>query len=189
MKFVILAALAGLCFAAAPALAADPVPPAPPAPESQASAHALELARRYVQDLHFQATMDTMGSKLWPVIMDQLSRSIPDADKALTPELKQAMGDVMSEWMHEETPKMEAQMVKLSAEIYTEQELADLIAFQESPTGRSIRAKAPLFAAHTGELMKSMHILTGKEVLERVCKKVDCAKLLSPTPDLPDKKS
>jgi hypothetical protein len=188
MKFVVLATVASLFLATTPALAADPAPAAPPAvkPLAPPTPHMRELARRYIDDLHFERTMDMMMSNLTPALMNQIVQSEPDAAKVLTPEFTKALTEVVNEWAHDETPRMMEQMTDLTAQIYSEQELTDLIAFQESATGRSVQAKAPLFASHVGEMMKSMHPLTATQVLERVCKKVDCIKLFSPKPDLPD---
>ena len=188
MKRLVLAACASLCLAAAPAFAADQPSsvPAPTPVTAQPSPHALELAHRYVNDMHFDRVMDSMVDNMIPVVMDQMEKSNGAAEASIPPEFKAAIIDVVRDWSHEETPKMMDRMAVLSAQIYTEQELTDIVAFYESPTGRAVVEKAPLFAAHSGDMFKSMHVLTGPEVLERVCKKVDCAKLLAPKPELKD---
>jgi hypothetical protein len=183
MKFVVMAALCGLALAAAPALAAESVPA--PAPAAAApSAHALELARRYMTAMHMDRTMRGMFEGMLPALSDKLAAS---QGSQLTPEFRRAIGEVVTDWMiGEQLPKMAEAQVKILAEVYSEDELAAMANFYESPVGQAIVRKLPAAAARSGEIFKTVDLLTKQQLMERVCKKIDCVKAFAPKPDLPE---
>ncbi len=189
MKFAVLAALAGLMFAATPALAAQAAaapavaPTAAPAPTPQM----LELARRYVAAAHMQNNIDNMLNRLTPLMMQQVERQQADlGKKALPPEFLDAMTGAVMDWMHEREPAMMDLLVHQVAEIYTEKELTDLVAFYETPTGQAVVAKAHLFADRMGEMTTVLKAPKPKDLIREACKRYDCTKLLQEEPELKD---
>lgn len=133
----VIAGAVTLVISATPALAANPSPSAQaPTPDRRA-----ELAHRYVTAMHMDQTMRGMFKTLMPQMMSQMP-----AGGQLSDEQRKVLGDVTTEVMSEMMTKMMARMEPIMAEVYSEQELTDIVAFYESPTGQSALAKAPLLA-------------------------------------------
>jgi hypothetical protein len=184
MKLVVLAAFAGLSFAAAPVLAAEPTPPAAAAAAAP-SAHQLELARQYVEAAHMQKNIDAILSRMSPLVLQQMEQQrTRDGGAPLPSDFVTAMSGVITDWARERLPAMTEVMVQQVAEIYTEKELTDLIAFYQSPTGQAVLAKAHLFSDRAPEMMAIMKPPSSMEMLRRTCKRYDCTKLFKDDPEL-----
>lgn len=135
------------------------------------------LVRRYFKAMEFEKLMDSMVSSMAPVMVEQTAKSNPQ----LTAEQRSLISDVVRDAMHDVmTPKLIEMNVSLYAEAFSEAELRALVAFYESPEGRSIMHKTPALmpkaAAIARELMPQME----QEVLKRVCARVDCNALQPP---------
>jgi hypothetical protein len=181
MKFVSIGLLAAVMISACPVtvLAADPPPPpliietTRPGMEP-VNARKLDLAKRYFVAVGLDATMNQMMGQMIPLIIDTQIRSDPEMARMMTPELRQALTEVAQEWVMEQMPSLKEKMAVITAEVFTEQELAEMVAFYEGPTGRSINAKSSLLMSRMGELEGVMKTPDMADITRRLCKKIDC---------------
>lgn len=71
-----------------------------------------------------------------------------------------AMANVLSRVFHEEMEKVSARMMpkmaRIYAETFTEQELADMLAFYQSPTGRKVVEKLPELSRRGQQIVAPM---------------------------------
>ncbi len=169
VRLVILCGALGL---GQPSLAAPT--PAPEATATTATPNALALARRYMAAVHLDRTMSALANNMAPVIIDQQLQAHPELKEHMTPELRQAMIEVISEAVLERLPAMNDKMLSIVAETFTEQELTELVAFYESPTGQAVMEKAPSMMRRIPELMATINMPTDEEIGARLCKKIDC---------------
>jgi len=73
-----------------------------------------------------------------------------------TPEQRAMVEARMMELVKARRDKVHPQMVKVYAEIYSDQEIDGMLAFYESPAGRSMAQKAPALLAGTTRAMQSL---------------------------------
>jgi hypothetical protein len=133
-SLAILAALAALTGAslAAPALAQE-APAAAPDPER------LRLAMKMVELSGGEKQADAQVKAIFAAAQKALGKALP-ADKAeLTAHIYDDLGQEMAGIM----PKLLDIGARAYAEVYTEQELKDMIAFQMSESGQAMMKKAP----------------------------------------------
>jgi uncharacterized protein len=92
--------------------------------------------------------------------------------------------DVVREWFSKvkETNHLEDQMVKLYAEIYSEEELRELIAFYRSPIGRKTLAKMPEIMRRGGELGAQWAKENGSLLDAMIAKRKEAEAKTTPTP-------
>ncbi len=83
------------------------------------------LARRYFVALHYQAIMDNMLKSLMPAILDSEVKRYP----SLPPKYRQALTDSALESVRELMPVIADATVRAMAQLYSEEELAKLVAF------------------------------------------------------------
>ena len=159
-----LAVLTPLAARAAPPSAAAPAAASAVKPEAEA------LVRRYLAAVHFERTMDVMQAAMLPVIAAQSAKANPNLTAADQQMLVEVVRRVMREKM---MPKMIERMVPIYAQTFTLSELQAMVAFYESPLGRSITDKiptlAPRSAAITRELMPEMMSEVVQELIARKC--------------------
>jgi hypothetical protein len=172
------AALSLALMASAPARAADSPPGATTpvlAGETVPTPRALELSRRYMKAMHFPETMKTMMNNMAPAMIDQELKAHPEDAEEITPEIRQALSEVTTDILLEKLPIMEEKMVLITAQTFTEQELADLVAFYEGPTGQAVMRKMPMMMRHLPELMESIGAPDAADIKARLCRKIDCS--------------
>lgn len=130
MRRAMLGGLAALMLIASPAWSAEP------------SARARELSGRYVRAVHMVENLDSLLASMMPQMIEN---AIRDADLAPADEtrFRQAFTETAKEVMAEYSRKLAVEMEAAAAETFTEEELAQAVAFYESPVGRSIVAKQP----------------------------------------------
>lgn len=66
------------------------------------------------------------------------------------------MDDTTKAALREAKPAIRASMGKVYAETYTAEELRDILAFFEGPTGRALKQKQPIVERRIGEAMQSV---------------------------------
>jgi hypothetical protein len=176
--FVLAAAAAAVVLASGPSVAADlagsqPAPAASAAQDEATTARRTALARRYFVALHYQATMASAIKSLMPVMLDaEMKRHA-----SLPPGFKQALTDAAVETLDDITPRITEDAVKGMAQLFTEEELTKLVAFYESDVGQAIMAKAPQLSQVMSNTMKAVMPQMQTEMLERLCRKIDCSSL------------
>lgn len=134
------------------------------------TARQTELAHRYIAATHMERTMDATMKAMTPGMLANMPKGTA-AEEARKAAVMEAMPEVMSDMMH----KMVARLEPVVAEIFSEQELTDLVAFYESPTGRSLIAKSPELAARMAPIMRDLVPEMQAELKAKVCAKVDCS--------------
>ncbi len=169
-SLAILAALAALCgasFTAASALAQE-APAAAPDPER------LRLAMKMVELSGGEKHADAQVKAIFAAAQKALGKALP-ADKAeLTAHIYEDLGQEMAGIM----PKLLDVGARAYAEVYTEQELKDMIAFQMSESGQAMMKKAPLVRAQIINetmplIMSAMPAVLNKAAM-RACDESHC---------------
>jgi len=158
-----------------PAAAAPPVQPDRPAAQPAPDPRAAALIRRYLAAIHFERMMDNMQASMLPLFAEQATREHPD----LTAEDQQIIVDIVRRAMREKfTPMMIERMIPIYTETFTLPELEAMVAFYESPVGRSITDKAgtlaPKSAALTREMMPVLQAEVLRQVVAEFCKRKGC---------------
>lgn len=138
-SLAILAALAALTGGslAAPAALAQETPAAAPDPER------LKLAMKMVELSGGEKQADAQVKAIFAAAQKALGRALPADQAALAAHIYDDLGQEMSGLM----PKLLDAGARAYAEIYTERELKDMIAFQMSESGQAMLKKAPLVRA------------------------------------------
>lgn len=167
-----IAAVAALALLAGPAAAA---PAAGPTAAAGANPQAEALVRRYLTAIHFERTMDAVQAAMLPVIAAQAGGGKAN----LTAEDKAMLVDIVRKEMRDKMmPRMIEKMVPLYASTFTVAELQAMVAFYESPVGRSITEKTPSLAPRSAEivreLMPQVMVDVVQEIIARKCPDGKC---------------
>ena len=192
MRTFIPTAFAVLLAAAAPcAVLAETAPATPPAP---AAADAPQLAADGVTPEKIELThklmvaMDienTMKTRI-DAMMKMMSKAMSQAEPNMSASDTQDFIDIENKFLNAYTPKMLDVMIKVYPEVYTEQELKDMLAFYQTPTGQAILKKGPLIlersTPYMAPIMSEMQVDMMGQMNDLVKKKLDAAKS-APKPD------
>ena len=134
------------------------------AAKGEASQPYVVLARKYRP----QTFDDLIGQE---AMVQTLRTQTP----SLTDEQSRLVSETVIESTREMTDKMKAPMIDAVAEVFTEQELRELVAFYEAPTGQALIAKTPeLTQKMMAQMPAIMAEMQGK-MLQKLCAKVSCA--------------
>ncbi|SFJ61330.1 DUF2059 domain-containing protein [Caulobacter sp. UNC279MFTsu5.1] len=168
-RLAVLAAAAALCLTGGAAQARQASPPA--AAASKATPETRALAARYFEAIHYDKLLGQMMDQMIPVMVQTLRTQTP----SLTDEQSRLVSETVIESTREMTDKMKAPMIDAVAEVFTEQELRELVAFYEAPTGQALIAKTPeLTQKMMAQMPAIMAEMQGK-MLQKLCAKVSCA--------------
>lgn len=162
--------LAGLTLASGAEAQTKPQQPAA-AVAGQPSARQLELTRRYV-DLMMSDQFETMIRQMIAIeaSMDPDAQEMPDADRRFLTELA-------SELVTDMIPQMLDEMVPVYARTFSEAELEALIAFYDTPVGRSIVLKEAEISLVIQEAIMPHMMTRMSAVGEKFCQRFDCSGL------------
>lgn len=150
---------------AAPSLAA----------EDGGEARKLELSRRLFIGMNMDQMMGDMMRSMEPAMIEQMRRAHPQ----VTAEQAEAISEAVTEVMEGMMPKIVDQMIPAYAATFSEQELADTVAFYESASGRALIAKTPELMKRMTPLMMELGPAMEEELRKNLCSKIDCGKLAS----------
>jgi hypothetical protein len=168
-RLAILVAVAALCLGGGTAQARQ-APPAAAAP-SKATPETRALAARYFEAIHYDKMLGQMMEQMVPVMLQTLRQQAP----SLTDEQNQLVSETVIESTREMTAKMKAPMIDAVAEVFTEQELRDLVAFYEAPSGQALIAKTPELTQKMMAQMPTIMAETQGKMLQKLCAKLNCA--------------
>jgi hypothetical protein len=84
------------------------------------------------------------------------------------------MRQVMEQSIHKFLPQVLDAQAEAYAEVFDEQQLRDILAFYQSPTGQVMRDKLPEISAKAGAAMGKLMPALMEDVLERVCSQTSC---------------
>ncbi|MBI1407556.1 MAG: DUF2059 domain-containing protein [Caulobacter sp.] len=146
--------------AAKNAPAAEAAKPAP-------SPRSLELARRYFDAIRMTDTVRDVLEGIDPVMA--LGEDAEDGTDSAT------MRASINEAFVAAMPEYIDALVPIVAGIFTEEELEAMVAFYESPLGRSSTAKAAQMTAPTTEVMIKLLPRILEDAMERYCSKTTCS--------------
>jgi hypothetical protein len=150
---------AGPGFAQAPAAPAK-VATAAPSPE------AIELSRRYFKAMRLEDSLGKALDLLDPALLTGGGDGDPEQAEAMRSATKQALDAAMPRYIEKLTP--------LLASAYSEEELAALVAFYESPVGQSVVAKSRDVGGISSQAMKDLLPGIMDDAMDRYCQQMGC---------------
>lgn len=123
------------------------------------------LIRRYFEVIQFEKLMNvSMESMMGTMLADT---DIPeDKYEVVEDSVLEAFAVVM--------PQMIEASIVMYAEAFTLEELEGLVAFYESPIGRSVMAKSVILSRNAGEILARFQPMMEEETLRRLCAQIDC---------------
>jgi hypothetical protein len=166
MSKLALAGLATLALSlAAPAVAVANVAP-PSAVTQDAELAAKEaLVRRYFEVSQFEKMMNSM--------MEQMIAPMLNND-SIPPEKIPVVREAVLEGFGNVLPQMMEAFVEQYAATFTLEELEQLVAFYESPVGRSIMTKTMVLAREAGGMIERFSPIMEAEMRRQLCARIDC---------------
>lgn len=173
-RLAILVVVAALCLTGGAAQARQA---SPPAAASKAKPETRALAVRYFDAIHYDKLLGQMMSQMVPMMMESVRKQAP----SMTDEQGRLLSETVVEITGEMTGKMKAPMIDAMAEVFTEQELRDLVAFYEGPSGRALIAKTPELTQRMMAQMPGMMAEMQVKMRERLCAKIGCEKTAAPS--------
>lgn len=173
-RLAILVVAATLCLTGATAQARQVSPP--PA-ASKATPETRALATRYFEAIHYDKLLGQMMDQMVPMMIDSMRKQTPSVTEAQGREIS----ETVVEATHEMTGKMKAPMIDAMAEVFTEQELRDLVTFYEGPSGQALIAKTPELTQRMMGQMPGMMAEMQVKMRERLCAKLGCEKTTAPS--------
>jgi uncharacterized protein len=172
MKLRFLVTIAAMCIATLANAGEKPAGP---------DARKLLLARQLIDTIHLTRDFDEVMQRKIPSLIDQTFQAKSD----LTPEQRQAIKEAALEASHSMMLRIVDKAVPIYAEVYSEQELMDLIAFYGSPVGQATLAKSPEIALRMVPIFEQAKPELATEILVRTCLKMNCTR----PPSTPSKSS
>ncbi len=136
------------------------------------SARAVDLSHRLVVAIRITDQLHALLKSMMPAMVDREARAFPD----FKPEWRQAMTDATIAAMDDIMPGYLKDAEVLYAKTFSEEELAQAVAFYESPTGRSMVAKSPSLAPALTKSMVSRMDGLEADIKARFCAKTDTCK-------------
>jgi hypothetical protein len=171
-RFLTLAAAAALLAVAAPALASETPPPPPSEAQDSDLAEREALVRRFFVAMHFEKLMNSMMESMWgPIIA---------GNEAIPEDKREVVREAAMEAFAVVLPQMTEANIDLYAEAFTVQELTELVAFYESPTGQSLMAKSVILSRQSGEMVQRFTPIMEEEMRRQLCARIDCSTMAQP---------
>jgi hypothetical protein len=165
--------VAGLAVLALLSASAPPVTAqtgSPPSADSAPSARKLELARQLVE-------ISDMKANMVAALRTVASQQAAQGGQALTPERQarlKAFQEAEADVLPRMVPNIVEAMVQGYAREFTEKELADALAFYQSPSGRAIIAKTPQLMQGVMVEMVRLTPQLRRDMGEEICAKITC---------------
>jgi hypothetical protein len=155
------------CFAAtAHAQSAYVAPPASPPP----SARQLELSNQLVDAMGLRSNYAT----LLHGAMGQISNAALAGAAAQNPHTADAMRGAIDDAFDKMMVKIVDVMVDVNARTFSEEELTQLLAFYQSPTGKALVAKTPELARQTMAEVLPLMPQFQRDMLDDFCGRLPC---------------
>ena len=135
----------------------------------------LELARQLVQAMGGQEDAEDQLDAVFDAVQKTVEGSTADVDGRLS----SAFLDGLKQQIAGLAPQVVALSIQLYAQNCTEKELRDLLAFEQSDTGRAMARKQPLIRAQA--LQQTVPLVSGKlpdlldHAADQACARVQCS--------------
>jgi hypothetical protein len=133
------------------------------------SATAIALAKRYVADAEARKILEDEGPTVARYMISKVPA--PAGGEAKASEVKQAMLDAANAAVHAKVPEFLDKTAVIYARVFTEKELADIVAFYDSPSGKAFVAKTGAAAEPMAELIRSLGDDIQRDTGKRFCAK------------------
>lgn len=156
---------AAVLLSAGPGFAETPATP-PKASAAAPSAKAMDLSKRYFKAMRLEDTLGKALDMMDPVLLAGGGDGDPEQAEAMRSATKQALDAAMPKYIEKMTP--------LLASAYSEEELAALVAFYESPVGQSVVAKSRDVGGISSQAMKDLLPGIMDDAMERYCQQMGC---------------
>jgi hypothetical protein len=140
--------------------------PAAPPKAAVPSARALELSQRYFKAMRLEDSLGKALDMLDPALLTGNGENDPEQAEAMRSATKQALDAAMPKYIEKLTP--------LLASAYSEEELAALVAFYESPVGQSVVAKSRDVGGISSQAMKDLLPGIMDDAMDRYCREMGC---------------
>jgi hypothetical protein len=137
------------------------------AAQAAPSASQLELANRYIAAAHMSEQVGTMMKQLRPMLMQK-------AEAQLTADQKKILGEAFEAAYARYLDSYMARLAPILAETFSETELKEIVAFYESPGGRSMVAKAPALQLKLAPVAMDLVPDLENDIRTEVCAHTDC---------------
>lgn len=111
--------------------------------------------------------------KLMNGILESMLASLAE-DSDLPPQQSKIIQTAALEAFESVHDDMFGTYIALYADAFTLEELESLVAFYESPTGRSLMAKTLVLTQQSGEIYQQFQPRIEAEMMRRVCSQIDC---------------
>jgi uncharacterized protein len=125
----------------------------------------LELARRYIAASHMSDNIESMMKAMRPMLIEQ-------SGQKLTPEQTRIFNEAMDASYKRFLDNYLGRVAPVLADIFSENELVEMVAFYESSTGQALLAKSPRLQAQivplVSELMPGFQADLSSEISARV---------------------
>lgn len=138
---------------------------APKVATAAPSAKAMDLSRRYFKAMRLEDSLGKALDTLDPALLG-VEDGDPEQAEAMRAATKQALDAAMPRYIEKMTP--------LLAAAYSEEELAALVAFYESPVGRSVVAKSRDVGGISSQAMKDLLPDIMDDAMDRYCQQMGC---------------
>jgi hypothetical protein len=149
--------------------------------EVEPTPRSVALARRYLEDAQGDRILSSEG----PAVARYMLAKIPEpaGGAAKADEVRQAMIESANAAVAAKVPAFMEASARIYARIFTDQELADIVAFYDSPSGRAFVAKTADASGPMAELIHSLGAEIQADTLSRFCaREPQSCKSLPPTP-------
>jgi hypothetical protein len=186
-KYLIATAILAVLTAVAPqGVVAETAPQVAVTPEAAPLAASAEadlmtrkraLVRRFFEASNIEKVIDANNQAIADGMTSELPTGpdgMPDENAPASARILygNAQAEALVATMAEIRPKYMAKFVDIYAEAFTEDELVQMVTFNESPVGRSIAAKQPGLATKTYAVMTALQPEIQATMLEKTCAKV-----------------
>lgn len=130
------------------------------------SAHATDLARRYIKAMRMEEAMTVVFSQFDPLMGLDASVAEKIDRRAMQEAMVESIGLILPKWSEALIPHVAA--------AFTEQELEAMVSFYESPIGQSVIGKSHVLAKPSMEIMQALTPDMSEDMLARYCAKTTC---------------
>jgi uncharacterized protein len=137
------------------------------------SAKQLELSRRFLAAIEFKKTMSVALDSLSPLILAEFARRQPSMTGAQRTFILEAVKDSFATL----SPTIIDKVAPAYAATFSEEELAGIVAFYESPAGRAMTVKTADLNSKVNVAMQQLGPQIQAEVAQRVCTDLSCTAL------------
>jgi hypothetical protein len=128
------------------------------------------LLKRYLVASHFDDLMVILYSTFIPNLLEEKRKQQPD----LTDDDENLFIEIYVETLKELMPQLINDTTNASANLFSEDELINIVAFYESRLGQGLVEKTPSIISNSSDSMSALMPKLEAQFLEKYCKKAEC---------------